>query len=166
MIGIEAELDASAEQVRFALLAGRFDDFTPVLTGSVLTTLRSMAQEQFDSKGALGTPVWPLTLSPRTIREKHRLGFGHKPMMRRTDRLYFSLTKRHPDAVVEATEDTLTFGTRVPYAAPHQSGSSRYQGDTLVVLPQRQVIPDPIPTRFVDQIRAHLTAWLLEGRIR
>lgn len=158
MIQLEAELDASEAEIRFGIVAGRFDDFRPVLAGAVLSTLRTMERTQFDSRGSLGTPVWPMTLAASTIREKHRLGFGNKPMMRRTDRLYLSLTKRHADAVVEPTEDSLTFGTRVPYARFHQTGGPR--------LPQRQVIPDPVPEATLAEIRESLRDYLLEGRIR
>lgn len=71
---------------------------------------------------AQGLPVpWP-ALSPAYAAWK-RQHYPGKTMMRRTDRLYRSLTQdRSGDMIWEATPRTIRYGTRVPY---HQFGQLR-----------------------------------------
>ncbi len=57
-------LDTTEAEVQFALVAGRFEDFSPVLGGAVLTELRDMEKAHFDSEGkAFGHKFHPLAPS-------------------------------------------------------------------------------------------------------
>lgn len=76
----------------------------------------------FATKGELFGGWAPL--KPSTIAERERLGFGSGPPLWRTGRLRNSLAvKGDPDNIFIVTDNSLTVGTRVPYAAPHQTGS-------------------------------------------
>src|ERR1043165_2941998 len=157
MLELQTELNATAEQILFALRAGRFSHYRVPLKGAMLRLLRRAWKESYDNTGSFATPRWA-PLSPRTIREKIRLGFGRKPIMRRTDRLYRSLTlqAKTRDGIVRVSETTLEVGTAVPYAAFHQRGGR--------ILPRRQVLPDPAPKTLAEGARKILRDWIVEGR--
>jgi len=74
-----------------------------------------------------GDPAWP-ALSPlyRAWKARH---FPGKTILRRTDRLYESLTSPGGENIAMVTPRTIRFGTRVPYWGHHQRGSG--------VLPRR-----------------------------
>jgi len=164
MLALETALDANAEQLLFALRAGRFSDYTVPLKGAILRMFRRVFKENYDTGasrigggGFHATPRWA-PLKPRTLREKLRLGYGRKNIMRRTDRLYRSLTlnRRTPDGIMKVTKTSLTVGTNVPYAAFHQRGNAN--------LPRRQVVPDPMQKTVGEECRQILRDWIVLGK--
>lgn len=161
--GLALALDASEAQLQFAIRAGRFEDYTPVLRGSVLTTLKRMEALQFDTEGSVFGGAWP-PLAPSTIREKARLGYGGFPMLVRTTQLRKSLAGfgKNGWSILQVTPFALTFGTRVPYAEYHQQPDGATGGH----LPQRQVIPDPLPDAVIEELRENVRDYLVEGRVR
>jgi phage gpG-like protein len=156
-------LDASEMEVQFALLAGRFEDYSPVLKSSVVATLREMKTLHFETKGALFDKQWA-ALAPETIRDRARQGYPGDPIMVREGRLRQSLARamKTPDSIVEVSRFGLVFGTSVPYADFHQQTKGPGKG----IIPERQVIPDPIPEAVVEEIRENIRDYLIEGRIR
>lgn len=74
----------------------------------------AMEREQFATEGH---GRWP-ALAPSTLRSKP----AGQPMMRRTDRLYESLTGADGPAINEQFGHVARFGTDVPYARYHQRG--------------------------------------------
>lgn len=160
MFELEAELNASAEQLLFALRAGRFSDYSVPLGGAVLRLMRRVAKENFDAEGVHARGGWP-PLAPSTVRERRRLGYGNLPMMQRTRRLYKSLAggRSTADSIVEVTPTSLRWGTRVPYADYHQ----QTQGPGKL-LPLRQVVPDPMPGYVEPELKQILRDWIIEGR--
>jgi hypothetical protein len=104
---------------RAADLRPVFDAFRPIWQADIVRVFRS---------GGLPAP-WP-PLSPRYAAWKARRYPG-MPIMRRTDRLYRSLTGSSSDTVWHTTPRTIRFGTRVPY---WRFTSKRRP--TLVLLPE------------------------------
>lgn len=156
------ELDATELQVEFALLAGRFDDFSPVLGGAVLERFRQMERDVFDTEGAAYGPRWD-PLAESTLRERARLGFPPGPILDRTHRLRKSVAagRKTADSIVEVSPFGLTFGTSVEYADYHQ------QSDGFgLTMPLRQFIPEPVPPDVLADIDGYLRDWLIEGRAR
>lgn len=94
--------------------------------------LRRNAQDQFDSEGGHGSGGWA-ALADSTVAEKDRLGLQPE-ILRATDALMSSLTRRSDSQHFEErlSPDSLAFGTRVPYAIYHDTGTSR--------MPQRKPI--------------------------
>lgn len=72
---------------------------------------------------AQGIPSWP-SLSPAYARRKAAIAPG-KTILRRTDRLYSSLTDETADSVYAVEPRTLQMGTVVPYSRYHQQGTER-----------------------------------------
>lgn len=159
MIELESELNATGEQLLFALRAGRFSDYSVPLGGAILRLMRRVAKENFDTEGGHARGGWP-PLAPSTLAERARLGYGNLPMMQRTRRLYKSLAggRSTADSIVEVTPTSLTWGTRTPYAIYHQSDAPRTR------LPLRQVIPDPMPGYVEPELKQLLRDWIIEGR--
>ncbi len=153
-------LDASEAQVKFAILAGRFEDYRPVLKGSVLKTLRRAEDLHFSTEGDIFGDPWP-PLAPSTLEAKERLGFGNRPILVRTGALRSSLTSSRGESIVRATRFALLFGTSIDYAVFHQQPDGPGAG----IIPERQVIPDPLPAEVLDELRDNLRNWLIEGRI-
>ena len=90
---------------------------------------------QFRTKGVHGSGErWArLSTSYRKWKARHYPG---KPIMRRTDRLWHSLTQPgHPDFVYRTSLQQMVIGTNVPYAIYHQSQEPRTSE-----LPRRPVV--------------------------
>jgi phage gpG-like protein len=161
--GLSTVLDASEAQVKFALLAGRFEDYRPVLGGPILGTLREMVKIQFATEGDAFGSGWP-ELAPSTIRDREGKGYGGAhPIMIREGRLLKSLTVRGAEGSIYTTDRfSLLFGTRVAYADFHQQTTGPGKG----IIPERQLIPDPLPPVVLEDIRQSIRDYLIEGRIR
>ena len=156
-------LDASDAQVKFAILAGRFEDYGPVLGGAVLKTLRSAEDLQFSTEGAAFGGDWP-PLAPSTLAAKERAGLGNRPMMVRTALLRNSLTTRAAGSIAEVSRFALVFGTSVPYAVYHQQTTGPGKG----IIPLRQLIPQEngeLPAAIQSEIAGNIRDYLVEGRI-
>ncbi len=99
------------------IFAGTLADPSPALA-TVADDLREMARDQFATEGAAGGTPWA-EAAPST---SHR-GAG-RGLLYRTGALFFSLTD--PGAtghVEELDEDSLVFGSSLPYAMFHQTGT-------------------------------------------
>lgn len=85
--------------------------------------LRSNAEQQFDTEGGHGSGGWK-PLAESTILQKERLGLQPE-ILRATDDLMNSLIDRSDSQHTERrlSADSLAFGTRVPYAIYHATGT-------------------------------------------
>lgn len=163
LAGLAIVLNATEQQVKFALLAGRFEDYSPVLRGSVVQTLREMEALHFDTEAEVFEKPWaPLT--PETIRDRARRGFPAGPIMVRTQRLRKSLARKTKtaDSVIKISKFGILFGTSVEYAVYHQQPEGPGKG----IIPERQLIPDPLPTPVLQELRENIRDYLIEGRTR
>ena len=164
LMQLAVKLNATEAQVQFALMAGRFNDYRPVLGGPVLRILRSMERRIFETEGAaFGGVQWP-DLHPRTIADRLRKGFpGAHPILQQTHRLINSLVgaRATQDSIVEIDPFGMTFGTSVFYGPPHQRG--RPHGRPRI--PKRQFVPTAIPPVVLSQIRTSVRDYLIEGRV-
>ena len=87
--------------------------------------------QQFALLGVRFGSAWA-ALSPKYARWK-ALHYPGKPIMRLTDRLMDSLTKR-PMGVERVSSKSAEFGTDVPYAHWHQDGTSK--------MPKREIMAE------------------------
>ncbi len=141
-------------ELRLRRVAGRLADFRPLFRDALDDLVTQMEVEQFRSSGALGRLPWaPLTAV--TEARKRRQGVLGRGTLRFSDRLYRSVTERaHPDREVTLTATGYTVRTLVPYAPYHQFGAPARN------LPIRQVYPDPVPSAWLDRMRAIVRAYL------
>lgn len=107
-------------------------------------------RDQFHTEGARFGEAWA-ALSPRYAAWK-TLHFPGKTVLRRTDRLYASLTHR-PFAVERVHADSAEFGTDVPYAIFHQRGTR--------FMPARPIISDD--SELIDKARRLVARHITEG---
>lgn len=91
-------------------------------------------RRQFASEGGWGSGGWD-PLSPRYASWKARMYPG-KPILRRTDELYNSLTQGPAVNVQEA--HMAAFGSDVDYGAHHQRGGERLPQRRPVELPEQE----------------------------
>lgn len=93
----------------FLQVSGQLDDPEH---DEALAYLTKVSRELFMTQGASGANGrWPAAKRPRN------------PLMRRTQRLFRSLTVAgHSEQVFEVSAKTIEFGTIVPYAQYHQDG--------------------------------------------
>lgn len=105
------------------------------------------------SFAAGGEPVeWP-ALSPAYEAWKGR-AYPGQPIMRRSDRLYESLTSQTGDTVWQVGPRHIEFGSRVPYFEFHQTGTSR--------MPARPVLT--LSDRALDKLRSMIESYVQFGR--
>jgi phage gpG-like protein len=94
-------------------------------------------RRQFDSQGRSGSGGWA-PLKPATIAAKQRRGHDAR-ILRATERLRKSLTnKTSADHVKEISLDGFFFGTRVPHARFHQTGTTKMPQRRPVELTERE----------------------------
>ena len=98
-------------------------DFEPTMK-KMLPVLEAGEASAFANESTPGGAAWK-PLAPATVARK-----GHSKILIETGRLKKSLTGGGGDAVRATSHRGLVFGTSVPYAAYHQSGTTR--------IPQRE----------------------------
>ena len=162
MIDVDVGLDITPALVRFKRLAGRFTDFRPVLGGRVDVAARRLIRRQFLSEGraGVGGGGWP-ALQPTYLL---RRVLPDRPMLRQSDGLFEALTKRgHPDQelVLERHRYALTI-------AEDADTRARFVGHQLGIpesnVPERQMIPDPVPKTFIDEVRGLVKSYVVTGK--
>lgn len=90
-----------------------------------------VAKQQFQSTGSRGAHgMWqPLSTDYEKVKSKM---FPGKPIMRRKDKLFNSLTSQNPDNISRGSNQALGYaysmGTKVPYALFHQKGGTKIKG--------------------------------------
>lgn len=108
------------ELIRIGAYAG---DVSPALK-AIVGVMRDETRKQFNTEGGHASGGWA-PLAPSTVAAKRRGGYRPE-ILRRTDALMRSLTVAgDPNEVVEIGKQELTFGSRLPYADLHQTGTHR-----------------------------------------
>jgi hypothetical protein len=161
MIELRTDLNITPALVKFQRLAGRFTNFRPVLGGRVDVLARRLIRQQFQTQGrASGRGQWP-ALQPTYLL---RRVLPDKPILRQSDGLFEALTKKgHPDqeVVLEPNRYSLTI-------AEGADTRARFIGHQLGIpesnVPVRQMIPDPLPKTFIDEVRRAVKSYVVEGR--
>lgn len=131
-------------------LGDRAVDATPAFR-QILAELADHEREQFDSSGRHGSGGWePLTDATKAAKAASpdpTVRSNAEKVLKATEALYDSLTGRDDggDAIRHASDDTMIFGTSVPYARFHQLGEG---------VPQRR------PVELADRHRAQLVKTL------
>ena len=113
---------------RFDEVRDQLTEITPSLEAAVQRVLQNAFREVLDAEGI---PRW-VKLSPYTLREKQRLGYGNKRILERTGRLRRSYLGNSADAAWRRTAASIIYENRLGYAALHERGGER--------LPARQTI--------------------------
>jgi hypothetical protein len=142
------------------VLPNRMKNLRPVMIASIAPAVNKMLKRHWDTLGkAFGHPWAPWAES--TLRQRIKKGNAGKGLMRDSDHLFKTLFQsRVADNRLRSIRGglRLQLNTSVPYAVYHQVGTS--------FMPERQVIPDPLPPTFIRQVRALLREFLLTGRAR
>ncbi len=141
----------------FINLKRRLTDLSPLFDGPIDASVVQFFTRQFASSGKIGGYPWA-PLRPATIALKRRRGRENMGILRDSNRLWASLTKRTgPQVVKNVTSDRYERGTSDPKALPHQTGFTQ---DTIFgrqrrfprTVKPRIIVPDPLPRHLV-------TAW-------
>lgn len=103
-------------------------------------------REQFDTRGSRGGTPWQ-GLTEAYAARKARTAPGQQ-VMRESDRLYQSLTDDTPDSIREVSQDSITFGTTVPYAGT--------QNDERALMSLTDGDVDAYADTIMDDAEAHL----------
>lgn len=149
----------SAAEKTLAALPNRLRNLRPVMQRGIAPAFNRMEERHFKSKGAAFGRRWaPWAAS--TLAARIKKGNASKGIMRDTDHLYRTLLRgREADSRLRLISGglRLDFNIGVPYAIYHQVGTSR--------MPERQIIPDPLPRSFMQECRAILREFVLTGRV-
>jgi hypothetical protein len=116
----------------------------------------AMILRHWMSKGAAFGRRWA-PWAPSTLAKRIRKGNAAQGLMRDSDHLFRALlARRDVDARLRLTQRgiRLQLNTSVPYAIYHQVGTR--------FMPERQVIPDPLPRAFLQDVRAAIRQYVVE----
>lgn len=149
MVGFSFTIEGEEQVARMlSRTTEKINDLRPFLDG-VSTFLSTVAMaEQFSTEGGR-TGGWA-ALSPRYAEDKLQR-WGSQPILVASGRMRQSLTGGGAGSVSrQIGGDTLEFGTSVPYARFHQSGTSR--------MPQRRImdLADADRRTIMKMLQQHL----------
>lgn len=139
-------IDSSGEEIvsrDLVGIAGRTVDAEPAMV-AILDQIRAAEREQFASRGQSGSGGW----AP--------LAGGGEATLRDTDALFEALTGETADSVAITSRTGADYGTTLPYAIRHQTGTSR--------MPQRR--PVQLPDRVRRDIVRTLQNFVMTGAVR
>ena len=101
-----------------------------------LKELRDIARLQFESEGSYGSGGWP-ALAESTIESKQSRGKDNG-ILRASNDLFNSLTSEGPGSIADISKEWLRYGTSIPYAGFHQSGTTNMPQRRVVRLPESE----------------------------
>lgn len=149
------EIDHEPARKKLTRLQGKFANFKPVMEGPVRELVRKALIQQFRTRGGYGGKKWA-PLKQSTIERKRDLGVLSLGPLKRTRRLYLAATSRdHPDQEVRVGKDGFFFRINLPYGILHQVGSPGGR------MPAREVVPDPMPEEFMQELRKSIRGYLV-----
>lgn len=151
---IKVEIDSLSFEEVFQGLEAGLRDLNPAWE-DVRNILLAFVKKHFDSQGSYPEGKEWRPLSEAYARYKARVAPG-QPILRFRDRLYGSLTEAdHADQIFRRSPDRMEWGTKVPYAIIHQTGSLKVSNRP----PKRVVLPAPSKVegeRIADAFLAHM----------
>lgn len=101
----------------------------------ILASMRFWMGKTFKTEGAYPGPRWKSLEDVYAARKSRQ--FGGRTILRRSDKLYKSLTRRTAGSVGRVGKNRLEYGTTIPYAVFHQDGTRK--------MPMRP------PLRFIER---------------
>lgn len=146
----------AAEKLMIAL-PNRLGNLRKLMINAVAPAFNRMMKRHWDSKGAAFGHRWA-PLAPSTIEARTRKGTISKGILRDSDHLFRAVFRaRATDSRLQVINGGLRFqgNVGVPYALYHQVGTS--------TMPDRQVIPDPLPRSFRAEVRALIRTFIRTG---
>lgn len=148
---------SEAEQALLEL-PGRLRNLEPVVSQAIAPAADAMLRRHWETQGrAFGHPWKPL--APSTLAERIRKGTANKGPLRDTDTLFRAVFSSAARRIARtATGVRLSLMPDDPKWMFHQLGTRR--------MPQRQVIPQPLPRTFRDVCREFVRDYVRTGRAR
>lgn len=185
--GVSVAVDLAGAKQLLTGLAGAVKDLSPVFRGPIDSLTTEAFLQQFETRGvrlngAAWQPLTPATIALRTrvivrkgaARTTNRVGMaraGFSAPLQNTRRLWASLVKSGgPEGLRIVTPSSYERGTRVRYAALHQTGftvTSMFGRPLKVpkVVPARPLVPENLPNDLVGSYEAALAKFILEGSL-
>ena len=145
-ITVDAKDTGATKKIAAAALRG--SDFGPIFE-RMADDVAARNRINFKSNGGLVGGWKPL--KPKSIRDKTRDGFGNRPPMIRSGRLYRSVAKR-PFDIEDIGKTKMVLGTSLRYAAPH------FYGAPKINLPARPylVVSRDLIQKYAPDIKRHI----------
>lgn len=146
----------NAEKLLVAI-PNRMANFRPLMRESVAPAFNAMLSQHWRSEGGAFGHRWA-PLMESTISRKLRKGTAHKGILHDSDHLFRALFRaRSTDDRLRVIRGGVQFSanTSVPYAVYPQVGTS--------FMPERQVIPIPLPESFRTKVRNIVRAYIQSG---
>lgn len=184
---VTTTVDLAGARAALKGIHGALLDLSPVFKGPIDQTTTQALLAQFETRGtrlngAPWQPLSPTTIALRTrvvvrrgaARTTTRVGQGRAGFatpLRNTNRLWASLVKSGgPEGLRVITPSSYERGTRVGYAAAHQTGFLLTQmfGRPLKVpkhVPARPLVPEQLPADLVLAYEQHLLDYILDGAL-
>lgn len=135
-VRIDLDVDGDVQLSRQLVgISRRGTDLRPAWH-QIADDLMGWERRQFDTEGAFGSGGWA-PLSPWTVMQKQMLGQDNG-ILHRSGALMRSLTTKGASGnVTSVSPHQLVFGTTIPYARYHQSGTARMPMRKPIELPEQ-----------------------------
>jgi|SRR5580765_1525354 len=131
-------------------IGDRADHLKPVFE-HIVVKIMNREKRMFESRGATSGTYWT-PLREKTVKEKRRelAPFPERPLWR-TGKLMRSLTERGAEGqILQISDDTFRFGTKINYAAFHESGNKNMAARPPLVIPKKHA------QEYIDDIERYV----------
>lgn len=159
-VSVDYNVQLSRGEQSLMELPNRLANLRPVMLGAIAPRVQAMLKKHWESKGAAFGHKWA-PWSESTARKRAKKGNVASGILVDTGHLFKVLVRdRITDNRLRSVPGglKLALDTRVPRAVFHQVGTQ--------FMPERQVIPDPLPVSFRREVKDVLRAYVLTGRVQ
>lgn len=158
-VTVDYNIKLSKAELAIISLPNRLKDLRPLMQKAIAPAFDAMERKHWESRGAAFGHKWA-PLAPSTIASKRSKGTLSKGILQDSDNLFRAVFRaRASDNRLRVVDGRVRFqanvGTR--YAIFHQVGTQ--------FMPDRQVIPDPLPLSFKATIRNIVKEYIRSGKI-
>ena len=159
MIRVEVDYNPkfSKKELQVLAMPNRLRNLRPLMQFSVAPAFNKMLQKHWDTQGTAFGHSWA-PLAQATIDKKSREGTLSRGILVSSGHLLQALFReRSTDSRLQMIAGGLRFqaNVSVPYAIYHQVGTSN--------MPDRQVIPDPLPRSFRIDLLRLVRKYIVDG---
>lgn len=157
-VSVEFNVEPTRTEKRIAELPARLRNMRPLMEHGIAPATNRMLRRHWESKGAAFRQKWA-PLEWETIRKRERHGTLSKGILRDTDHLFRAVFRAAGAARIMSLSDgvRLAVSVKEAKAALHQVGTQ--------FMPERPVIPDPLPTTFRREVTQMVRQYLRTGNV-
>lgn len=160
MINADFEVQITPALVKLNRIAGRFNNFEPVMGGRLDVAVRDFFRRRFESEGRVGGGGRWKKLTTSYSSFKRSRG-GRRRILQLSGKMMEAYSKRNAEhQIIRTGKDFYELSvdeTIAPRVAGHTRGNPRFK------LPKRPIKPRTYPKSFIEELRQAVKGYVIRG---